>query len=145
MTTRRDICLECEHSDWSRTGDRLTCDLVVDDRRRPVPCLLRRMLAEPSARCPHPDPASAAAWNAAAVETATDCGGDGAVAARVIEADRITLRVRACIGNGSEAPPCPHAGPAWHCDRAGRAVGTDLRNPTFACPAGRFGPEVSRS
>lgn len=145
MSNRRDICMACEHSDHDGIGDaaRLTCDLVVDERGRPVPCRLRRMLADPEARCPHPDADQARVWNEAAPEALGGCGGaDRAGAAAPERSDRITERVRACIGNGPHAPPCPWSEPGWVCARLGRPVNEELKLPSFACPAGRFAAET---
>lgn len=96
------------------------------------------MLADPKARCPHPDPAQARQWNEAAVVADKGCGGAARRAPATPRADSVlTLRVRACLGHG-DLRRCEHAGEGWTCAVAGRPIAKELKDPSFACPIGRF-------
>lgn len=145
ILTRDRVCLACDASDYVGAGEYLTCEHVTDDLGQPITCRLRGMLADPRARCPHPDPAQARRWNEAAVVAGKGCGG---AARRTATAPRtastLTLRVRACLGH-DDVSQCEHADDGWVCAMVGRSIAKDLKNPAFACPIGRFGAEGGKA
>lgn len=140
ILSRAQVCMACDASDFVGDGEYLTCEHVTDDFGQPLTCRLKGMLANPAARCPHSDPEQARRWNEAKVVSGKGCGGSG-IPAPTIKAppvDLLTRRVRACIGSGDAQPRCEHAGDGWLCAKLGRSIAGDLKNPAFACPAGRF-------
>ena len=144
ILTRDRVCMACDCSDFVGDGEYLTCEHVIDDHGHPLTCRLKAMLANPAAKCPHPDAEQSRRWNEASVIQVKGCG--GVAPSRSPAAHRpstLTLRVRACIGNGVAELPCEHAGDGWTCALIGRSIATDLKSPSFACPAGRFGAEVA--
>lgn len=146
MSTRRDICIACDLSESDGVAY-LACERMHDVHVHLVPCMLTAALRDPQARCPHPDEAQARRWNEAAVYVAPGCGQQAAGAQpRVASgaANFLTLRVRACLGNGEQQGPCPHAGPGWWCGLEGRSIRTELRDPGYACKDGRFAAVQSR-
>jgi hypothetical protein len=139
ILTRDRVCMACECSDFVGDGEYLTCEHVTDDHGQPLTCRLKGMLADPTATCPHPDPAQSRRWNEATVNQGKGCGGRSpARAASTSPASVLTLRVRACLGHGADQPRCEHAGDGWSCGLIGRSIAADLKNPAFACPGGRF-------
>lgn len=139
ILTRDRVCMACDCSDFVGDGEYLTCEHVTDDLGHPITCRLKGMLANPAAKCPHPDTEQAWRWNEAQVIQAKGCGGSApARATTASQPSALTLRVRACLGHGMDQPRCEHAGDGWSCGLIGRSIAADLKSPAFACPAGRF-------
>lgn len=52
--------------------------------------------------------------------------------------DLITLRVRECLGNGPDKPPCEYSGAGWSCAKCGCVIALKIRNKDEHCPAGKW-------